>query len=195
MRVILTALLLFFALVGNAQLNLEWGTSLSVGATGYAPSFRVYQMGFSPQVGLFVEAPIFEWISIRAGGAFTLTEQKRPHLRNNFAYFGLPISMIIDGGYIGQKQALKPVFMTRFHPAWQLDGPPGYGGIGPKALTSDYRGLWGAGLGFLIEGGKRKQELLLTASLSNPLNANYQDGSNIEALLGTRIALEWNLKL
>lgn len=195
MKSFLTVCLLFFSLVGNAQLNLEWGTSISVGGTGYAPSLRVYQMGFSPQVGLFVEVPMLKWASLRVGGVFTITQQSRPHFTNNFAYLGIPISLIVEGDLIGKKQGLKPVFMTRFHPAWQLDGPPNYGTISPKALTADYRRLWGAGLGFQIARPKRQHEILLIASLSNPLNANYEDGGKIEPLLGTRIALEWNLKL
>ncbi|MFK7926162.1 MAG: hypothetical protein AB8H47_29710 [Bacteroidia bacterium] len=195
MKSFLTASLLFFSLAGNAQLNLEWGTSISVGGSGYAPSLRVYQMGLSPQVGMFVEVPMLKWADLRLGAAFTLTQQKRPHFTNNFAYLGLPISMIVSGDLIGKEQGLKPIFMGRFHPAWLLGGPPSYSSTSPTSLVADYRGLWGAGLGFQIIGQKRQHEILFTASLSNPLNANYEASGTIEPLLGTRLALEWNLKL
>lgn len=195
MKSFLTTCLLFFTLVGNAQLNLEWGTSISIGGTGYAPSLRVYQMGFSPQVGMYVEVPMLQWAKLRVGGAFTITQQNRPHFKNNFAYLGIPISMIINGDLIGEKQRFRPVFMTRFHPGWQLGDPPKYGNSNPKSLTTDYRGLWGAGLGLRFKDSKRQHEILITGSLSSPLNANYEEGGNIEALLGTRLSLEWNLNL
>lgn len=192
MRTFWTALFLLFTLAGNAQLKPEFGSSLSIGASGYAPSLRLYQMGASPQVGFFVDIPVQSWAKVRLGAAFTLTQQRRPHFTNDFAYLGLPISILIPAGPIGEKELIRPIFMTRLHPAWLLNGD---GSNSPTALVADYRAAWGAGLGIELKGEKRSYEILLTGSLASPLNANYEEGGTIEPLLGTRVALEWNFKL
>ncbi|MEM6346927.1 MAG: hypothetical protein AAF927_23770 [Bacteroidota bacterium] len=194
-RVFWTALFLCFTLAGNAQLKPEFGGSLSIGATGYAPSFRLFQLGPSPQLGFFVDLPVQAWVRFRLGAAFTLTQQRRPHFSHNFAYLGLPFSVLIPAKPIGKKAIVRPLFMTRIHPAWLLSGDQYYGSTQPTALVASNRLAWGAGIGVELKAAKRTYEILLTASLASSLNDNYEDGGTIEPLLGTRVALEWNFKL